>query len=257
MNARYDIGAIARILLGEPTFVSKKELRWGSRGSLSIDLEKSTWYDHEIGEGGGPPQLITRETGRRGRKEIDDWLRDHGQEIERERRKPRPNGKGRAPLGEIVAAYPYVDENGGTVRENVRYENPKDFRQRRPARRDDPPDKVHDGYVWSTKDARNVPYRLPELKEAISNSHPIFIVEGEKDANNLHALNAPATCNIGGAFNWEPKLNQFFRDADVVVIPDNDRRQRRPRASCASMMTVGPCCLGRTTRRTCAATYSA
>src|SRR5262252_3944417 len=138
MNAPHNIGAIARILLGEPNtrLSSKTELRFGTHGSVSVDLEKSTWFDHEAGEGGGPRQLITRETGRKGRQEIDDWLRDHGQEIEREHKKPRPNGKAR--LGKIAAVYPYVDEIGDTIRENVRFE-PKDFRQRRPERRDDPP----------------------------------------------------------------------------------------------------------------------
>jgi hypothetical protein len=227
MNAPHDIGAIARILLGEPNagMSSKHELRFGTRGSVSVDLRKGVWFDHERGIGGGDLDLIEDVTGLKGKERID-WKRDHGIEIEGERRKPRPNGK--APLGKIVAVYPYVDENGATVRENVRFE-PKAFRQRRPARPDDPPAKVHDGCVSSTKDERNVPYRLPELKEAIGCGHPIFIVEGERDADNVHKLGAPATCNIGGAGNWESELNEYFRDADVVVIPDNDPQAKSPK----------------------------
>jgi hypothetical protein len=227
MNASHDIGAIARILLGEPNarLSSKTEWRYGTHGSLSIDLEKCTWFDHEAGEGGGTHALITRETGLTG-KACFDWEREHGIEIDREGKKPRPNGK--APLGKIAAIYPYVDENCATVRENVRFE-PKDFRQRRPARHDDPPDKVRDGYVWSTKGTRNVPYRLPELIEAIGSEYVVFCVEGERDADNLHKIGAVATCNIGGAGNWESELNEYFRDADVIVIPDNDPQAKKPK----------------------------
>jgi hypothetical protein len=40
---------IARTLLGEPNqrLSSKTELRFGARGSMSIDLCKGTWFDHE------------------------------------------------------------------------------------------------------------------------------------------------------------------------------------------------------------------
>ena len=46
---------VARELLGEPNraLSGPKEWRYGSRGSLSIDLEKGVWHDHERGEGGG------------------------------------------------------------------------------------------------------------------------------------------------------------------------------------------------------------
>ena len=52
---------------------------------------------------------------------------------------------------------------------------------------------------------RIVPYRLPELLEAIASDHPVFIVEGEKDVENLLKFGVAATCNAGGALKW--KLN--------------------------------------------------
>jgi len=48
-------------LLGEPTRRTSRELRYGRKGSLSVDLRKCVWRDHESGEGGGPLQLIQRE----------------------------------------------------------------------------------------------------------------------------------------------------------------------------------------------------
>ena len=40
---------IARELLGEPNkaLSSRSDLRFGSRGSISVDLEKNCWFDHE------------------------------------------------------------------------------------------------------------------------------------------------------------------------------------------------------------------
>jgi hypothetical protein len=48
---------VALNLLGEPTSQrhSGRELRYGSRGSLSIDLGEGVYFDHEAGEGGGGP----------------------------------------------------------------------------------------------------------------------------------------------------------------------------------------------------------
>src|SRR5450759_2980688 len=54
---------VARRLLGEPNTAlsSAKELRYGTRGSLAISLEKGTWFDHELSEGGGTIDLIKRQ----------------------------------------------------------------------------------------------------------------------------------------------------------------------------------------------------
>jgi hypothetical protein len=133
-----------------------------------------------------------------------------------------PNGKaghlnGTASKPKIVARYRYVDENDELLFEVVRYE-PKDFRQRRPDGRG--------GWEWSVKGVRQVPYRLPEILEALSNERTIVIVEGEKDADALWKMNIPATCNVGGAGKWPSELSEFFSGADVVIIPDNDEPGR-------------------------------
>lgn len=50
----------------------------------------------------------------------------------------------------------------------------------------------------------------------------IFIVEGEKDADNLVKLGVAATCNQGGAGKWRPEYTVQLRGLDVVILPDND-----------------------------------
>src|SRR5438874_8252655 len=73
------MGEVARILLGTPNrgLSRGKEMRYGTRGSLSIDLAKGVWRDHETGEGGGVLDLIERETQLRGDARFD-WLRESG-----------------------------------------------------------------------------------------------------------------------------------------------------------------------------------
>jgi AAA domain len=74
--------------------------------------------------------------------------------------------------------------------------------------------------------ARTVPYRLPEIIEAISLEHTIFIVEGEQKADALYKYKIPATCNAGGAGKWTPECSGYLRGADVVILPDNDAAGR-------------------------------
>lgn len=201
--------AVARKLWGEPNarLSSKEELRFGTQGSRSVDLAKGAFYDHEAEEGGGVLDLICRETKAKGSEALN-WMREELgvviQQVE-----PR---RGAAPRT-ISATYDYVDEVGEVIFQVVRYE-PKDFRQRRPA--------PQGGWSWSIKGVRQIPYRLPDLLEAIATEKTVFVVEGEKDVDRLWALGIPATCNAGGAGKWSPALDDHLRGADVVILPDND-----------------------------------
>jgi 5S rRNA maturation endonuclease (ribonuclease M5) len=71
-------------------------------------------------------------------------------------------------------------------------------------------------------------YNLPALLDAAENNKTIFIVEGEKDADNVSSLGLVATCNFDGASKstqktkWKKIYNEFFRNAKVVLLPDND-----------------------------------
>ena len=58
-------GDVARALLGEPSSTTRREFRYGRRGSLSVDVECGRWHDFEAGEGGGVLDLVTRERGSR------------------------------------------------------------------------------------------------------------------------------------------------------------------------------------------------
>jgi len=123
----------------------------------------------------------------------------------------RTNGKPR-----IVAKYDYRNESGELVFQVVRYE-PKDFRQRRP--------KLGGGWDWSVKGVRQVPYRLPEL--LAEPARPVFVVEGEKDVDNLARIKVLATCNAGGAGKWTSEHAQHLCGRKVIILPDNDDPGRK------------------------------
>src|SRR5262249_35208541 len=151
--------------------------------------------------------LIEARTGLRGPERIQ-WARDQGLPIDEDDWRPRAtNGAG---LGHIVATYDYIDEHGALLFQVVRYGPIKTFRQRRPARPDDDHSKVHDGWVWSIKGVRQIPYRLVELIEALANDRIVFVVEGEKDVENLRRIGVIATCNPGGVGKWLASMSAFF-----------------------------------------------
>jgi AAA domain/CHC2 zinc finger len=149
----------------------------------------------------------------------------------------KPNG-GRAPaLKQVIAMrFDYEDEVGKLLYqiERIEFQNQdgsfvlggagkrdKIFLPRRP----------NESGGWITgkgclDGVRRVPYRLPELIEALANGSMIVIVEGEAKVDLLRGWNIPATCNVGGSGNskiWKEHARFLFKPgADVVVLPDND-----------------------------------
>jgi hypothetical protein len=123
---------------------------------------------------------------------------------------PRPERK-------IVKTYDYHAADGYLLFQTVRYQ-PKDFRQRRPD--------GQGGWLWNLKGLQLVPYRLPQLLAA-AEDEPIFIVEGEKDADRLGELGLVATTNPMGAGKWPAHFAEYFAFRRVVIIADNDDAGRK------------------------------
>ena len=103
------IEPLARHFFGPPNrkLSTKTNLRFGNHGSLSVDLAKGVWADHETATGGGVLDLVDREKGLRGQDAIR-WLESE----DFLEPTPKPNGAGK---GRIVATYDYVDACGEFV----------------------------------------------------------------------------------------------------------------------------------------------
>ncbi len=109
---------------------------------------------------------------------------------------------------ETVCTYEYADENGEVLYLVDRVHRTFD---------DGATDKIFPQYrigangerVNSLNGTRRVPYRLPELVEAVKNDADIFFCEGEKDADNVRALGLSAS----SFKNWKPEFNQYITGA--------------------------------------------
>lgn len=112
----------------------------------------------------------------------------------------------------IVATYDYTDEEGELLYQAVRFE-PKEFRQRKPD--------STGGWIWNLGGTRKVLYRLPQLVN--SPYKTVYLLEGEKDADNFCELGLIATTNAMGAGKWLPEYSAALAGRDVVIIRDNDK----------------------------------
>jgi len=105
--------------------------------------------------------------------------------------------------------YSYINADGKTAYYVIR-SDPKDFRPMTP-----------DGHL-SLEGVERLPYRLPELLQGVKESKPILLLEGEKDVDSAMDMGLIATTFVGGAGKWRDEYSEYFRGADVVLIPDND-----------------------------------
>jgi hypothetical protein len=205
------IEAVAHKLLGEPNrgLSTKTELRFGTNGSLSVNLEKGTWFSHEDGEGGGVLDLIARETGGQNGEALV-WLRDKlGIVLD-----DRPPATGSKPRSKVTARYVYRDERGAPLYRVLRLE-PKRFSQER-----------RENGAWiggkgALDGVRRVLFRLPELLAAGS-AETVLLVEGEKDALTLVKHGFIATTSAQGASNWHKTDSSALTGRHVVIVPDHD-----------------------------------
>jgi hypothetical protein len=180
-NLSAHIAEIARRILGRENkeLSTRAELRFGTHGSVSVRLDNGTWFDHEHNIGGGVLQLIEIK-GNVARDNVPGWLRDE-LGIEIEDAKPRRRRR-------LVISYVYRDEVARPLARKNRWE-PKWFSWERAD--------GTGGWVGGKgciKGVRRVLYRLPEVKAAPADV-TIFVVEGEKDADNGATLGLVTTCN--------------------------------------------------------------
>ncbi|WP_287620889.1 phage/plasmid primase, P4 family [Clostridium sp.] len=144
----------------------------------------------------------------------------------------------------IENIYSYVDENGVLLFEKIRFKN-KDFRQRRyidgktiwgvsagiytetyPGSNNYSPKERPGAKSITLQEQPKILYNLPKLLNAIKNGYPVYIVEGEKDVNNMTKLGLIATTAPSGGGNgnkkWLDSYSKYFKGASVVILPDND-----------------------------------
>ena len=198
------IGDVAKHYWGQPNAALSRadELRFGSHGSKSVNLEDGVWYDHESSLGGGVIDLIKAHEPD---ANISQKLQEFGIETSNTKL-----------ASETI--WTYTDEKGTPRYEVIRKIVPdgKKYFQRHYSA---------DGQRhWGMAGITALPYKLPQL---LQSSDPIFIAEGEKACDAIIGLGLLASTNHGGAGKWWPTLTPYFKDRAVVILPDNDLAGQR------------------------------
>ncbi len=132
----------------------------------------------------------------------------------------------RGQRGAVVATYAYTDAAGQLLAQKLRYEN-KSFCWRRPDGKG--------GWLWNRDGLPPLLY-MPADKPG-----GVFVVEGEKDVDNLGKLGFTAASGPDGAGpgKWRPEYSERLRGRDVAVIQDNDQPGREYAAGvCAALYGV-------------------
>ena len=136
----------------------------------------------------------------------------------------------------FVCSYDYLNESGELLFQKVRYVNQdgvKTFRQRKPLENGD--------WSYSLSDVPKILYNLPAVLAAKSSGTPIWVVEGEKDADTLTALGYVATTMPGGAGHWLDIHTEALAGAIVDIVADNDVPGKEHAAKLLKVLTDAGC----------------
>lgn len=119
---------------------------------------------------------------------------------------------------QLTNTWDYRDADGKLLFQKLRYVDDMDkktFRQRRPD--------GAGGWEYNLNGIPKVLYRLREVVEAVAAGSDVWVVEGEKDADNVTKTGRCATTMPGGAGKWLDEHTDTLVDAKrVVVVADND-----------------------------------
>src|SRR5664280_270667 len=131
----------------------------------------------------------------------------------------------------VRARFTYQDEDGHEIVEKIRFDD-----DRKPK------------CTFSKKlHGKKLPlYRLPDVLAAVQEGRPVYVAEGEHDADTLHSLGFCGTSAPYGAVTgsnvsgkWPPAYTEALAGADVVLLQDADE------AGAASVSNVARLLAGR------------
>ena len=119
------------------------------------------------------------------------------------------------PNGTVDKIYVYTDKDNNPLYVNIRF-YPKDFRQY---------SIIDEGEYYKLqfkgRIEKLVPYKFPKISKAIADGKTIFIVEGEKDADNLEKLGL-VSISLKMKDEQLKEYSELFRNANVSIIADKD-----------------------------------
>ena len=205
---------IAVALLGEPNKKDGNSYRWGNKGSLTLDLEKSAFFDFEANDGGGLTWLIQREG-----LDVNEVLEPYKNKQPKVTAKPKPKKTYKT----------YTDKDMFALKAEAeiftRYSD--DFC----VMRFKPGHQIKQKYAPFSRQNGSWVMKRPEGKLPIfcTNKNPegyVVINEGEKACLGAESIftEGDVACWHGGVGNiencdWTPLTNR-----KVIIFPDKDEQ---------------------------------
>lgn len=227
---------LAIALLGEPTLKKTHEWRYGSKGSLTINISgdyQGRFYDFEQGSHGSALDLVTRVHGLQG-KDLCQWVRDWlgiSQELTWTPLLPVPDWApqpdfDQAPLSflmagnDIEAMHAYLTLESRLIGYVVRLRD-RNGHKMTPMLTFCRSSHGRTAWRWKGFGDCRLPYGLEKLSKGNTS---ILIVEGEKTADAAQKI-FPELIVLSWSGGAKAVLKtdwSFLKDREVILWPDND-----------------------------------
>ena len=206
---------IAIELLGEPTSKKSDEWRWGRKGSLVLNLESASWYDHEADQGGGIIDLINYKGG-----DVAKILEPYNVDQIKIPQPTKPKTMRLFNREQMINLFREAELHVKYSDDFMVMRFPTDhFIKQKYA-----PFTRH-GAEWSMKRPEGV---LPiYVSDKDKDSH-VIIVEGEKAMKGGESIyKGDVCCHHGGVSNWQNCDWSKLKDRKAYIFPDNDEAGKK------------------------------
>ncbi len=232
---------VAKQLLGEPSSTSSKEFRWGTHGSLTLNLESGTWYSFENDTGGGIIDLIKHMN-----QDVNTVLKQFGYDLALQSNDSLITVDSTPTIKQKSNARSFSREQMIDLYKNaivkVKYSDQfmvLRFPEGHYIKQKYAPFSLNQDGSWSMKRPEGL---LPIYYTDKAKDKPIIINEGEKALRGCEALYDGDSCTWhGGVNSWEKADWSPIFGREVWVFPDNDEAGLKCANEIASMLRKNGC----------------
>ena len=206
---------IAIELLGEPTSKKSDEWRWGRKGSLVLNLESASWYDHEADQGGGIIDLINYKGG-----DVSKLLEPYNVDQIKIPQTAKPKVMRLFNREQMINLFREAELHVKYSDDFMVMRFPTDhFIKQKYA-----PFTRH-GAEWSMKRPEGI---LPIYVSDRDKYSHVVIVEGEKAMKGGESIyKGDICCHHGGVSNWQNCDWSKLKDRKAYIFPDNDEAGKK------------------------------
>jgi hypothetical protein len=232
---------VAKQLLGEPSSTSSKEFRWGTHGSLTLNLESGTWYSFENDTGGGIIDLIKHMN-----QDVNTVLKQFGYDLALQSNDSLITVDSTPTIKQKSNARSFTREQMIDLYKNaivkVKYSDKfmvLRFPEGHYIKQKYAPFSLNQDGSWSMKRPEGL---LPIYYTDKAKDKPLLLNEGEKALRGCEAIYDGDSCTWhGGVNSWEKADWSPIFGREVWLWPDNDEAGLKCANEIASMLRKNGC----------------